>query len=108
MDFCILRIKMGKNLSSKYSHKLLDSAKKCATGTIKTASKKAIQKTAEATVDLPGNKIANTIRSASKSLRKLYSQNNLDETDIPKERYISPEKRQQVIYWWLTWYNNGI
>ena len=29
--------------------------------------------------------------------KKLHSQNNLDETDILKERYISPEKRQQII-----------
>ena len=40
--------KVAKNLSNKYSQKLLDSAKKSATDAIKTASKKAIQKTAEA------------------------------------------------------------
>ena len=28
-----------------------------------------------------------------KSSKKLISQNNLDESDIPKERYASPEKR---------------
>ena len=36
----------GKNISSKYSQKLLDSAKKSAADAIKTASKRAIQKTA--------------------------------------------------------------
>ena len=35
---------MGKNLSNKYSQKLLDSAKKSTTYAIKTASKTAIQK----------------------------------------------------------------
>ena len=40
---------MGKNLSDKYGQKLLDSAKKSATDAIKTASKRAIQKTVEAT-----------------------------------------------------------
>ena len=35
---------MSKNLSNKYGQKLLDSAKKCTTDAIKTASKKAIQK----------------------------------------------------------------
>ena len=35
---------MGKNLSNKYSQKLLDSAKKSTTDAIKTASKRAIQK----------------------------------------------------------------
>ena len=57
---------MGKNLSSKYGQKLLDSAKKFTTGVIKTASKSAIKKTAEATGDLIGNKIADKITSVSK------------------------------------------
>ena len=48
---------MGKNLSNKYSKKLLDSAKKSATDAIKTASKRAIQKTEEATGDLIANEI---------------------------------------------------
>ena len=43
---------MGKNLSNKYDQELLDSAKKSTTDAIKTASKRAIQKTAEATGDL--------------------------------------------------------
>ena len=37
---------------------LLNTAKKSGTDAIKTASKRAIQKTAEATGDLVGNKIA--------------------------------------------------
>ena len=41
---------MGKNLSNKYSQKLLDSAKKSTTDALKTASKITIHKTAEATV----------------------------------------------------------
>ena len=40
---------MGKRLINKYGQKLLDSAKKTTTHAIKTASKRAIQKTAEAT-----------------------------------------------------------
>ena len=39
----------GKNLISEYGQKLLDSAKKSKTDAIKTASKRAIQKAAEAT-----------------------------------------------------------
>ena len=58
--------KVAKNMSNKYSQKLVDSAKKSATDAIKTASKKAIQKTAEATRDLIGNRIADKIISASK------------------------------------------
>ena len=40
---------MGKSLSNKYGQKRLDSAKKSTTDALKTASKRAIQKTAEAT-----------------------------------------------------------
>ena len=57
---------MGKSLSNKYDQKLLDSAKKSTTDAIKTASKRAIQKTAEETSDLIRNKIANNITSVSK------------------------------------------
>ena len=49
---------MGKNLRNKYGKKLLDSAKKSTTDAIKIAPKRAIQKTAEATGNLIGNKIA--------------------------------------------------
>ena len=57
---------IGKNLSNKYGQKLLDRAKKSTTDAIKTASKRLIQKTAEATGDLIGNKIADKITSVSK------------------------------------------
>ena len=40
---------IGKCLSNKYDQKLLDSAKKSKTDAIKTASKRANQKTAEGT-----------------------------------------------------------
>ena len=63
----------GRNISSKYSQKLVDSAKKFATDAIKTASKRAIQKTAEATGDLLGNKIANNITSVSTELHSKKS-----------------------------------
>ena len=47
---------MGKNLSSTFGQKLLDGAKKkSTTDAIKTASKRAIKETAEATGDLIGN-----------------------------------------------------
>ena len=46
---------MGKDLSNKYGQKILDSATKSTTDAIKTASKRAIKKTAEATGDLIGN-----------------------------------------------------
>ena len=55
-------LSFAKNLSNKYSQKLIDIAKKSTTDAIKTVSKRVIQKTAEATGDLVGNKIADKIR----------------------------------------------
>ena len=52
-------------MSNKYSQKLVDTHKKSATDVIKTASKRAIQKTAEATGDFVGNKIADKITAKS-------------------------------------------
>ena len=46
---------MKRNLNDKYGQRLIDSAKKSTADAIKTASKGAIQKTAEATADLIGN-----------------------------------------------------
>ena len=42
---------IGKNIIDKYSQKLVDTAKKLPIDAIKTASKRAIQKKAEATGD---------------------------------------------------------
>ena len=56
-------IKVAKNVNNRYCQKLADSAKKSATDVFKIVGKKAIQKTAEATEDLVGITIANTITS---------------------------------------------
>ena len=55
----------AKNMGHAYRQKLLDTAKKSTTDTIKTASKKAIQKIAQATGVLIRNKIADKITSVS-------------------------------------------
>ena len=73
--------------------------KKTTTDAIKTVSKREIQKTAEATGDLIGNKIVDEITSDSKkSSEELQIKNNLDKAnnEISKERCISPEERQQI------------
>ena len=92
---------IGKNISSKYSQKLVDSAKISATDGTKTASKKTIPKTAKATGDLIGNKIDFSTELHSKKFpRELYSKellSNEANNEIPKERYISPQERQQII-----------
>ena len=72
---------MGKSLSNKYVQKRLDSAKKPTADAIKTASKRAIQKTVEATGDLIGNKVADKTTSVSKkSTKELH--NNETEEDV--------------------------
>ena len=86
------------SMSNKYGKKLVDTAKKYATDAIKTASKRAIQKTAEATGDLVGNKIADKITSLSKkSTKKLPTIDEDEELTTPQKIYISPEERQQII-----------
>ena len=70
---------MGKSLSNKYGQKLLDSAKNSTTVPRKTASKRAIQKTAEATGDLTGNKIADKMTSVSKKSNNNNDNNNNNE-----------------------------
>ena len=59
---------MGKNESNKYGQKLIDTAKTSTADAIKTASKRAIQKTEEATGDFNDHKIADKITSISKNL----------------------------------------
>ena len=65
-------LSFAKNMSNEYSQTLLDSAKKSTTNAIKNASIRAIEKTAEATVDLISNKIADKIRSISKSPKEFH------------------------------------
>ena len=64
------------------------------TDATKTPVKRAIQKTAEATGDLFGNKIAHKITNISKKFSKELQNNDIE---VPKETYISSEKRQQII-----------
>ena len=89
----------ARSMGNKYGKNLVDTAKKSATDAIKTASKRAIQKTAEVTGDLIDNKIADKIRSVSK--KKSNSNNNNNNNDVKlatyKKRYISPEEIQQII-----------
>ena len=54
----------------------------------KTASKRVVQKTAEATEYLIGNKIADKITSVGKPKEK---------TKKAEKIYVPPEKRQQII-----------
>ena len=97
---------ISKSLSGKYSpgmlavrQKLLDHAKQSATDAFKIASKRAIQKSTEETGDLIRNKIANKYTKVSKKSQQNNSEKvtNKYEKVILKERYISPEERQEII-----------
>ena len=94
---------MGKSLSNKYGKKLIDSAKIVTTDAIKTASRRAIQKSAEATCDLIGNKIADKATNISKKSNDNNDDDDDDDYDgglqltTHKKRYISPEERKQII-----------
>ena len=98
---------IGRSLSNKCGQKLFDSAKKSTADAIKTASKRALQKTAEATGDWIGNKIADQITSVSKKkpamefhskkLHHNYETEEDFEIATPKKRCISPEERKQII-----------
>ena len=85
-------IKTGTNFNSKYGKKLTDTAIKTGKDFATIAGKKIVHKSAEATGDLIGNKIADKI-TAKPSKRSHDEVNN----EIPKERYISPKERQKII-----------
>ena len=71
----------------------MNAATKTGINTAKTASRRFVQKTAEATEDLIGNRIADKITSVGKS----KSKEKEDETKEIQEIYIPPEIRQQII-----------
>ena len=89
-------IKAGTNFNSKHGKKLTDSAIKTGKDFATIVGKKIVHKSAEATGDLVGNKIADKITSMGKP----RSKKEKDETNIMEETqeiYIPPEKRKQII-----------
>ena len=67
----------------------MDTATKTGTDAERAASKRLVQKTAEAAGDLIGNKIADKITSIGKPKEK-------EKTNKVEEIYIPPEKRQII------------
>ena len=78
----------SKALEIEDNVNLMDAATKTGMDATKNASKRVVQKTAEATRDLIGSKIASKITLVGKPKEK---------TNKAEESYISPEKRQQII-----------
>ena len=79
-------------MSNKYGKKLVDTSKKSATDAIKTAFKRVIQKTEEATGDLIGNKIADNITSVSKKKSINNNDGNVELSTHKKYIYITRRK----------------
>ena len=86
--YCFLSF--AKMIGNKYGKKLMDTATKTGMDAAKFVSKRVVQKTAKATGDLIGNKIADQITL----LRKTKSEEKEDER---QEIYTPPEKRQRII-----------
>ena len=87
-------LSFARQLGDKYGKKLLDTATKTEIDAAKTASKRIVQKAAEATGNLIGNKIADKITSIGKTKQKGKEKEN---TNKQEEIYILPQKRQQII-----------
>ena len=90
---------ISKSLSVKHGQKPFDHNKQSAADALKTVSKRVIQKKAEGTGDMIGNKIANRITKVSKTSPRnsLEIVKNERDKEIPTERYISPEEGQKII-----------
>ena len=78
----------ARKFGDKYGKKLIGSATKTGIDAAKTASKRVVQKTAEATGDLIRYKIADKITSLGKTKGKEKEE---------QEIYIPQEKRQPII-----------
>ena len=79
----------ARKCGDKYGKKLMDTAAKRGIDAVKTASKRVVQKIAEATGDLIGNKIADKITSLGKTKSK-------EKEDERQEIYI----KKTANYWW--------
>ena len=86
-------LSFARKFGDKYGRNLMDNAKKQGINFAKTACKKIVQKSAEATGDLIGNEIADKITSLGKSKNK-EKESEINEV---KEIYIPPKKKQQII-----------
>ena len=86
-------INAAEKFGDKYGKNLVDNAKRQGTNFAKAAVKKIVEKSAEDTEDLIGNKTAGEITSLGKSKNKEKE----NETNEAQEIIIPPEKRRQII-----------
>ena len=83
-------LSFARTFGNKHGKQLMDTATKTGIDAAKTASKRVVQKTAEAAGDLIGNSIADKITSIGKPKEK-------EKIKEIEEIYIPPEKRPQII-----------
>ena len=89
---------ISKNLKGKYNQKLFDHAKQSATDTLKTSSKRVIQKTADATCWLLLQLLIQLWKSQETHHRLIPKKStNEHDKEMPKGSYIFPEERQKIV-----------
>ena len=87
--------KYGKKIfDKKYGKKMLDYSLSAGKDFAKIAGKKVLTKSAEATGDLIGNKIADRITKSARNKEQKEDDRIMEET---QEIIIPPEKREQII-----------
>ena len=104
-DLCLLLKNIGNkydkklfdksmDVSKKYGNKLLDNSISAGKDFAKIAGKKVLTKSAEATGNMIGNKIADRITKSSRNKAQKEDDRVMKET---QEILIPPEKREQII-----------
>ena len=84
----------ARNIGTKYGKKILDNRLSAAKDLAKIAGKKVLTKSAEATGDLIGNKIADRITKSARNKEQKEDDRIMEET---QEIIIPPEKREKII-----------
>ena len=82
------------DVSNKYGKKILDKSMDASKDFAKIAGKKVLHKSAEATGEMIGNKVADRITKCSRNKALKEDDRIMEET---QEIYIPPEKREQII-----------
>ena len=85
---------VGKSMKKKYGKKILDNSLSAGKDFAKIAGKKVLTKSAEATGNLIGNKIADRIIKSTRNKAQKEDNRIMEET---QEILIHPEKREQII-----------
>ena len=83
-----------KTMKNKYGKKILDNCLSADKDFAKIAGKKVLTKSAEATGDLIGNKIADRITKSARKKAQKEDDRIMEET---QEIIIPPEKRDQIV-----------